>query len=179
MPINPKILKDLPPKQKTYWTRAQEFINKTGTDWYAIEVERLDAHAYSEEFKAWWRYFNHVGFKPHMLAMAERRLIKTIVTPAQWPEWFDTSYRDHGGEDPVLEDQIEATRSWRHRVVTPRLKAMGKAWTERTDPLAQELSGKKTAAQLAAEARARLETLYGIDLVDATPDRRPSLVGET
>jgi hypothetical protein len=171
MSIDPKILKDLPPKQKAYWTRAQEFVARTGNDWISIEVERLDSHAYSDEFKAWWRYFSHLGFKPHMLVLAERRSIKTIVTPAQWPEWFDQSYHDNGGDDPVLEDQIEATRRWRHQVITPRLKAMGKAWLDRSDPLAQELSGKKTAAQLAAEARARLEAQYGIDLIDATPDR--------
>lgn len=66
--------------------------------------------------------------------------------------------------------QIEDVEAWRNQKVSGSLKAKGRAWLDRSDPVARKLSGIKTQAELAAEARARLEREFGLDLVDAVPD---------
>lgn len=92
MSISDKILKNLPPKQRSYWTKAQEFVTKMQPDWEIVEVD-------TTEFKAWVRYFRKQGFKPHMLTLVERKVIDKISVPAQFPEMFDQSYVDSGGLD--------------------------------------------------------------------------------
>lgn len=83
--IDPKLLSELPEQAKLYWTRAQEFLTKNSVAWESLEVP-------SPEYEEWVRYFQWSGFKPRMIAMAERGTIRTIVVPARHPEWFDSKF---------------------------------------------------------------------------------------
>jgi hypothetical protein len=123
MAISDKVLKDLPPLQRTYWTKAQEFVTKRKQDWELVEVG-------TDEFKAWCRYFRKQGFKPHMLTLIERKVIDKITVPAKFPEWFDSDYVDTGGLEKL---------EWQRGPVTAQMRAMGQAWLDRSDPVASAL----------------------------------------
>jgi hypothetical protein len=84
----------------------------------------------SPEYKAWVRYFRKQGFKPHMLTLVERKVIDKITVPAMLPEMFDATYVDSGGIDEV---------EWQRGTVTPEMRAMGKAWLDRSDPVAASM----------------------------------------
>lgn len=88
--------------------------------------------ANTPEFRAWVRYFKKQGFKPHMLTMVERKTIDKIAVPAMIPEMFDPAYVDSGGADPPDFQDIDPTE---------KLRAMGKAWLDRSDPVSSALLG--------------------------------------
>jgi hypothetical protein len=123
MPMNANLLRDLPPKLRTYWTKADQFVTKMGTGWELVEVGTAD-------FAAWVRYFRAQGLKPHMLTMVERKVIDKIAVPARTPEWFDPEYEDHG---ELL------TKAWQDSKTTPALQTIGRAWLDRSDPVAARL----------------------------------------
>ena len=58
-----------------------------------------------------------------------------------------------------IEKQIEDTDAWMRLKPSESLKAKGKAWLDRTDPMAQQLSGQKAKAPLTEdEKKAALES---------------------
>lgn len=125
MPISEKTLKQLPPKQKAYWTRAQEFVTKMQPDWEMAEVG-------TTEYRAWVRYFRKQDFKPHMLTLVERKVIDRIMVPAQFPEMFDSDYVDTGGLDAP---------EWQRGQSSEELKAKARAWLDRSDPVSARMVG--------------------------------------
>lgn len=45
------------------------------------------------ECEAWVKYFEkHLGWRPWALKALQAGNIQAMTVPAQWPEWFDTSY---------------------------------------------------------------------------------------
>jgi hypothetical protein len=46
------------------------------------------------EYEAWARYFDiHLRWRPYVMSMVEAGQSQGLTLPAQWPEWFDPSYR--------------------------------------------------------------------------------------
>jgi hypothetical protein len=57
-----------------------------------------------------------------------------------------------------IERQFKEQEEWENQVPTDRLKEKGKAWLDRTDPIAQKLSGQKAKAPLTeAQKKAALD----------------------
>lgn len=81
-------------REREYGQRAQEFVSK------------MDARARqllptiqpgTAEWMAWERYFiGYLGFCPwamwHVATQHKAGNPAEMTVPAQWPEWFDTSY---------------------------------------------------------------------------------------
>src|SRR4051812_41746757 len=45
------------------------------------------------EWQAWERYFkDRLGFEPWAMKAVRTERIKAMTVPAQWPEWFDSSF---------------------------------------------------------------------------------------
>jgi hypothetical protein len=42
------------------------------------------------EFKAWWEYFEQLGWRPYWMALVNRNGGE-VTMPARWPRDFDTS----------------------------------------------------------------------------------------
>ncbi len=51
----------------------------------------------TDEYEAWASYFqDHLQWKPWALGALQQQKIQEMTVPAQWPEWFDTSYSSGG-----------------------------------------------------------------------------------
>lgn len=46
----------------------------------------------SDEFRAWEDYFRVQGWEPVAFEMVRRKALPSVTVPAQWPQWFDTSF---------------------------------------------------------------------------------------
>ena len=69
---------------------------------------------------------------------------------------------------PSVPEQIG---DWVDMKPTSRLKEMGKAWLDRTDPIAQQLSGQKPKGHVAEEAKKRIISQIGKEAFDALPNQ--------
>ena len=76
-----------------------------------------------------------------MFLLVKQKVIDSIAVPTQWPEWFDSGWQDRG---ELL------TESWQDAKTTPAMVAKGKAWLDRSDPVAAALI---SADVVACEAR--------------------------
>lgn len=77
-------LKTLPEPSQAYWRKAQEYVTKMGTGWFAIRPG-------TDEFDSWVEYFRKQRWKPWGLKQLEHNRIEIFLVPAQWPEWFETA----------------------------------------------------------------------------------------
>lgn len=71
------------PKAREFFTKGKEFVQKTGG--VAVKVG-------TDEFEAWQRYFDRIGWTPFVMELAERGQTQeqSVTMPTQWPEWFDS-----------------------------------------------------------------------------------------
>jgi hypothetical protein len=76
----------MPPKAEAFWTKAREYVKKSG-EWVQVKKD-------SPELEAWKAYFRGLAWKPFMISQIETKLIESIMTPTQWPEWFDKDYAE-------------------------------------------------------------------------------------
>ena len=82
-------------KEKDYGQRAQEFVSKLDPK---ARQNLPTIKPGTQEWMAWERYFTeHLAFRPWaMRHVASAHLTENtgsaMTVPAQWPEWFDTSY---------------------------------------------------------------------------------------
>lgn len=84
------------PKAKAYWTKAEAHCADLDK-WFAVERD-------SKEYEAWSRYFDRLGWEPrHWRDLRkneddETGRIDMFLVPAQWPEWFDTTFAGRHAE---------------------------------------------------------------------------------
>lgn len=87
-------------------------------------------------------------------------IVKWLPTTGEIEKWLK------GWNDKVLaayerdarrEQQIRDREEWLSQPATERMKLKAKAWLERTDPVAQELSGQKPKALTEEQKKAALD----------------------
>jgi hypothetical protein len=59
----------------------------------------------TQEWARWMAYFAELGREPVQMAMARKGQTRSATMPAQWPEWFDTSWA--AGRAKPLQAQID------------------------------------------------------------------------
>lgn len=98
---------------------------------------------------------------------------KFMPTPADIIAWCERAcsplHHEADRERRVLE-QLAAREEFKEQVVGESLKEKGRAWLDRTDPVAKELSGQATRQNLADQARADLIKEFGEETFNAVPD---------
>lgn len=73
--------------KENFWLRGRLAI--AAADGSAVRIDRG-----SPEFEAWATYFvKHLGWEPWALKAVRMGTIEAMTMPAQWPEWFDTSFK--------------------------------------------------------------------------------------
>lgn len=98
---------------------------------------------------------------------------KFLPTPSDIIGWCEREiaplHREADRERRV-DEQLAMRDEFERQVVADGLKAKGRAWLERTDPVAKQLSGEQTKEQLADQARADLINRIGEEAFNAIPD---------
>lgn len=69
-----------------------------------------------------------------------------------WCEKRCASMYEEADRDDRIEKQLDAREQWQGETPSERLKAMGKAWLDRSDPIAKEITGRKTIEDNARQA---------------------------
>jgi hypothetical protein len=73
---------------ENFWDRGLAMIRENYPD--SAPVARFA----TPEYEAWARYFDiHLRWRPYVMSMVEAGQSQGLTLPAQWPEWFDPSYR--------------------------------------------------------------------------------------
>lgn len=82
------------------------------------------------------------------------RETKFMPTPADviaWCERRTSPLHEQAERERRVAEQLKARHEWESQEVSASLKAKGRAWLDRTDPAAQQLSGQKAKGQLTQE----------------------------
>ena len=73
----------------------------------------------------------------------------SIAETVSWLEKQTEPMRADVDREKRIAEQFRARDDWQGNVVSPRLKEMGKAWLDRSDPIARELVAENLAAEAA------------------------------
>ena len=96
---------------------------------------------------------------------------KYLPTIGEINKWLNEKEKDYSNITRRIPSVVEQIGDWVDRKPTSRLKEMGKAWLDRTDPIAQQLSGQKPKGHVAEEAKKRIISQIGKEAFDALPNQ--------
>lgn len=95
----------------------------------------------------------------------------SICDVVAWLERGERPLHERADREVRVKRQVEETDAWRNLKVPESLKAKGRAWLDRTDPVAQQLSGQmpkvvteEQKAAYLASARATGKSIAGMSL---------------
>jgi hypothetical protein len=71
----------MPQNQQYPWWKAAMDHGSLNKSWFKTDPG-------SEEFKAWQKYFDLLGWQPRFFKEAHFRPNREITLPCQWPEWM-------------------------------------------------------------------------------------------
>ena len=75
-----------------YWKDAKAFVRLNTED--INDPPWFDVHRDTPQLEAWKVYFGwRLGFQPWGMRMLEGRRVNVFVTPCEWPELFDDTFK--------------------------------------------------------------------------------------
>jgi hypothetical protein len=101
--------------------------------------------------------------------LAGEAVFISIAGLVAWCERQTEPLRQHVDRELRVERQIQEVNEWRGKTSSERLKEKGQAWLDRTDPIAQQISGENGKGKLAKDARDRIINEYGREKFEGVP----------